>query len=118
MAFCRMAFETLDASMQVSAYRSDETCGGTHIFDLPLALLSRILSQILDPVSVAYVICSCKMFRVLSKSVPYSLKVSCSKLENKLEVEERMQKKHSLTAIRMWTRRLLSSVRIQMPMTK
>lgn len=118
MVLYRLAKDSLDASMQISSCQSDEDLGGTHILDLPLALLSRILSQVLDPIAAAYIICSCRTFRALSRSIPFCFKVSCARLEHKVEIDEGVQKKLSLTAIRTWTRRLLSSVRSQMPMTK
>lgn len=118
MALGRTAFESPETSMQPLASRSDEARGGTHIFDLPLALLSSILSRILDPVTATHVVCSCRLLRTVSKSVPYCFRVSYTKLDNEVRSEEVTQNKYSLTAIGTWTRRLLSSVRSQMPMTK
>ncbi|KAH7437884.1 hypothetical protein KP509_05G093700 [Ceratopteris richardii] len=118
MVLYTMASKLLDASAQASGSAREDDLSGTHILDLPCALLSRILSRVLDPVAAVYLACSCRTFRALSKSIPFCFKVSCAKMEYEMEIEEVVQKKHSLTAIRTWTRCLLSSIRTQMPMTK
>lgn len=112
--------EPPESLMQVFARIPDDN-QATNLLDLPLVLLNSILARISDPVAATHVICTCRLLRAISKSVPYRLRVSCTKLDDGVGIsssEEEIYKKHSLTAAGSWTRKVLSTIRGQMPSTK
>lgn len=113
------SLEPSESLLQALGSRSEDN-RGTHIFDLPLVLLSSVLARISDPVTAASVTCSCRLFRTISKSVPYRFRVSCTKLHEGAGAlsEEGIQNKYSSTGVGMWTRKVLSTVRCQMPSTR
>lgn len=113
------SLEPSESLLQALGSRSEDN-RGTHIFDLPLVLLSSVLARISDPVTAASVTCSCRLFRTISKSVPYRFRVSCMKLHEGAGAlyEEGIQNKYSSTGVGMWTRKVLSTVRCQMPSTR
>ena len=115
MALGKTAPIPADISMQAWSSRTDEASGNTHIFDLPLGLLTSILSRIFDPLTVVHVLCTCRLFRYACMSAPLCLRISDTKQEIETGIEDASQSKYSIGAR---TRRMLASIRCQMPMTK
>ena len=115
MALGRKSPIPTEISMEAWTSRTNETLGSTHIFDLPLGLLTSIVSRIFDPLTIVQVLCTCRLFRYVCMSAPLCLRISDTKQDIELGLEDGSQTKYNL-GVR--TRRLLASIRSQMPMTK
>eukprot|EP01018_Ginkgo_biloba_P027961 Gb_07417 [translate_table: standard] len=82
---------------------SEEVLESANLNDLPLEVLSSVMSRVNDVMDLGSLLCTCHQFRFLARVVPFNIKLCHSKY---------------LPSSRVWTRAVLKSIRSHMPSTR